>query len=104
MVRKFYFIIVMLALIAISGCKGGGGGGGPSASAPVPMLYAENILAPEIEAMITPTGFEPEGPDDDGEPIPGDPDEHMNPEPATLVMFGMSLLGLFGLRLKKARG
>ena len=113
MKRKLFLTVVIFASLCLAGCKGGGGSGSaassysPESSSNVVSLLG-NELGSELNEVlddIEDTSQEPEvdlPPQEEPEPLV--PDNNINPEPSTILMFGLSILSFLGYKIKKLRG
>lgn len=120
--KGVYFLVAFVVIFFISGCKSGGGGSGSvqsvESSGPETAgiegdlgdgYLLEDDLGTDVDDVSdTPVVDEDDDTDVDGGidlvDLPDDDEpDYSNPEPSTLLMFGISLLGLAGYKIRKSR-
>ncbi len=110
--RKILSFLVAFGLIVLaSGCRGGGGSGGSSAGSNSDLQFAmddstgyllEEQFSPGSDSLGTETlaGLDVNSQDNyTGEGVSSG--AHLNPEPSTIVMFGLSIIGLLGYGMRR---
>ena len=112
---KIFLVAVIFAFLCLAGCKGGGGGGsGSSASSSSFESLLGDDLGSDLDQVLGDIEDTGDNQDSDQEPpeelveLPDpdvvDPDLNINPEPSTILMFGISILSFLGYKIKKLRG
>lgn len=109
MLKTVMSVFLMMSLLVFAGCKGGGGGGSsaPAASVVVPdnngfvsenNYTLDNLVEteepseqPQEEVVIVRNVTNPSG------------SENVNPEPSTLILFGISIFGLLGRKIRRKK-
>lgn len=102
MLKKINFLIILIGLVSFLGCKGTGGSNNLDASSyvsgpvvstesfslesEIPLLVDTPIVVPGTENTIISTTANPQLEEEN---------VHVNPEPNTIILLGLSILGMF---------